>query len=307
MPTDRTKPSFHPLSQTDLPEILALSRADRARFCDRTVGILYMWARQCDTQYASFSGMHLLRSIWNGRRVYGCPIGEGDFSAALDAVAADAADDGEALVFASLSTEEADRIAAHFGGGERSTDEGWNDYLYSAEALSTFAGRAYHGPRNHVNRFSALYPDYTYDSLTPELIDEVSAFYAVQRIAADDGTESAAAEADAAAEMLLLYPDLLKAGAPLSGGVLRVSGEIVGFSIGEIADDTLYVHIEKGNTAYSGVYPMLVREFARRAPECGVKWINREEDDGNPGLRRSKLAYRPSALLEKTVLTVPRI
>ena len=306
MPIDRTRPDFCPLTVSRIPAIEKFSRMRGNRFCDRTTGILYMWAKQCDTQYAEFGGMHLLRSVWGGRRVYACPFGDGDLDAALDAIAADAEADGEVLAFASLSHEEAERIAAHFGGGERLTDEGWNDYLYSAAALAEFAGRAYHGMRNHVNRFCALYPDYVYTPLTPEQIEDVSAFYAVQRIAADDGTESAAAEADAAAELLALYPTLVEAGAPLLGGVLTVSGEIVGFSIGEIVDDTLYIHVEKGNIAYSGVYPMLVREFARRVSEMGIQWINREEDDGNPGLRRSKLAYRPTAQLEKTVLVVSR-
>ncbi len=306
MAIDSVRPDFRPLTPALAEEIKAYSRAAGSRFCDKTTGILFMWAKQSDTRYARFADMHLLRSDWNGRRVYGCPVGEGDFSAALGAIAADADADHVPLVFASLSAEEADRIAAYFGGGARTTDADWSDYLYSAEALASLAGRAYHGPRNHVNRFLATYPDYTYGPLTPESIEDVSAFFALQRVAEDDGTESAAAEANAAADMLSLYAALLDAGLPLCGGVLRVGGEIVGFSIGEFADDTLFVHIEKGNTAYSGVYPMLVREFARCGVEAGVSFINREEDDGNPGLRRSKLAYRPTVLLEKTMLVIPR-
>lgn len=299
-------PDFQPLTPAQTPFILE-THAPACRFCDKTPGILTMWARQLDTHWATAADCLLLRSCWGGRLVYSAPAGASGsaaFADALDAAAADARALGGPLAFASLSAGEADRIAAHFGSGERITNDGWYDYLYAAEPLTTLAGRAYHGPRNHVNRFCATYPDYTYSPLTPADLGEVREFFARQRVTADDGTDSAAAEADATADMLDLYPALLDAGAPLTGGVLRVSGEIVGFSIGEVLDDTLYVHIEKGNTAFTGVYPMLVREFSRMAGGS-VGFINREEDDGDPGLRRSKLAYRPLEQLEKFMLLCP--
>ena len=40
-----------------IPAIEKFSRMRGNRFCDRTTGILYMWAKQCDTQYAEFGGM----------------------------------------------------------------------------------------------------------------------------------------------------------------------------------------------------------------------------------------------------------
>ena len=49
---------------------------------------------------------------------------------------------------------------------------------------------------------------------------------------------------------------------------------------------------------------MINREFA--AHNCAdFKYVNREDDVGDPGLRTSKLSYHPVALLEKYVVTVP--
>ena len=90
------------------------------------------------------------------------------------------------------------------------------------------------------------------------------------------------------------------------GGILRVDGAIVGISMGEIVRDTLYVHIEKADVRYSGVYQKLVNCFAREFVTDEVRYINREEDVGDPGLRKSKLSYHPVALQEKYTVRVSR-
>ena len=88
------------------------------------------------------------------------------------------------------------------------------------------------------------------------------------------------------------------------GGLLKTEGKIIGLSIGEILGDTLFVHVEKSLREVQGAYPLLVREFAKCFVSDGVNFINREEDDGNEGLRTSKLSYHPVKLLEKFLVTV---
>ena len=70
-------------------------------------------------------------------------------------------------------------------------------------------------------------------------------------------------------------------------------------ALGEVQGDTLYVHIEKADIRYHGAYQMIVREYARYACTEGVQYINREDDAGDEGLRKSKLAWRPCGLLDK--------
>lgn len=57
--------------------------------------------------------------------------------------------------------------------------------------------------------------------------------------------------------------------------------------------DTLIIHIEKADIAYEGVYQALVNEYAKCFVTPGVRYINREEDAGDEGLRRSKESYHP--------------
>ena len=88
------------------------------------------------------------------------------------------------------------------------------------------------------------------------------------------------------------------------GGVLRVSGQVVGFAIGEVVGDTLFVHIEKADRTCEGCYQMVVSQFAQMFAVDGVEHINREDDTGDLGLRTSKLSYKPVALLEKYAVVV---
>lgn len=51
------------------------------------------------------------------------------------------------------------------------------------------------------------------------------------------------------------------------GGALRVSGQIVAFSIGEVIGDTLIVHIEKARKEVAGVYEAINHSIRRKWPK----------------------------------------
>ena len=89
----------------------------------------------------------------------------------------------------------------------------------------------------------------------------------------------------------------------LKGGLLRVDGELAAFSIGEpICSNTFGVHIEKADTRFHGAYPAMAQAFAAHFA-MDYTYLNREEDLGIPGLRKSKLSYYPELLLEKWTAT----
>ena len=76
----------------------------------------------------------------------------------------------------------------------------------------------------------------------------------------------------------------------------------MGFTIAErITEDMLDVHFEKARADVPGAYPMLAREFARliRGTMPGIRYLNREEDMGQPNLRKAKTEWYPLYLLEK--------
>ena len=84
----------------------------------------------------------------------------------------------------------------------------------------------------------------------------------------------------------------------LSGAVL-IDGKIEALSIGgKINRNTVTVHVEKANTNYRGLYQLINNEFCKHVAASipNVKYINREEDMGLPGLRKAKLSYKPCKL-----------
>ena len=89
----------------------------------------------------------------------------------------------------------------------------------------------------------------------------------------------------------------------LTGGVLRIDGKVVAFTIGEpICEDTYVVHIEKAYADVQGAYTMINQQFVEH--ECmNYKYVNREDDTGAEGLRKAKLSYRPAFMVEKGDVT----
>ena len=106
-------------------------------------------------------------------------------------------------------------------------------------------------------------------------------------------SESGELEGCAAIRLMKRYFDL-----NLYGAILKANNKIVSLSIGEKMGDTLFVHVEKGLIEFSGVYQVMVQKFAETYAG-DVLFINREEDDGVEGLRKSKLSYHPIGLLNK--------
>ena len=89
----------------------------------------------------------------------------------------------------------------------------------------------------------------------------------------------------------------------LVGGILRVDGKVVAFTIGEaVNEDVFVVHIEKAYAEINGAYPAINQEFVKHEASQ-YRYINREEDLGMEGLRKAKMSYRPVILLERYLVT----
>ena len=177
-------------------------------------------------------------------------------------------------------------------------DRLWQDYLYRAEDLMTFAGRRYSGQRNHINKFRKLYPDAVYRPITREDADKVEAFW--EEFHRIFNKEHALAKMELCSARKLMR----QVGKPwVRAGAIELEGKFIAIALAEVCGDTLVCHIEKGLPQYEGVYPTMVQSFAAANAE-GLRWINREDDAGDKGLRTSKLQYLPAELGAKIRIRV---
>ena len=79
-------------------------------------------------------------------------------------------------------------------------------------------------------------------------------------------------------------------------------GEVVAMAIGERKRDMLFEHVEKAMPDVPGAYPAMAQAFVKSFP--GVRFLNREDDGGDEGLRYSKMNYKPIELREKFLVTI---
>lgn len=250
-----------------------------------------------NTQFAVQDGFLILKFWAENELVYMMPVGNGDLKKMLDAMIADATQEGEGFCMlgvcsgmrADLEAIMPDKI--HF---EANRD--YADYLYLRTDLTTLAGKKFQAKRNHVNKFRRTY-DYTYLPLTSDRIQECLELEAEWCKAKDcDKFEGTGNERRALIYALHNFDAL-----GLTGGILHVDGNIVAFTFGmPINQDTFGVHVEKADTNIDGAYAMINYEFANHIPEQ-YTYINREEDLGIEGLRKAKLSYQPAIILEKYI------
>ena len=265
--------------------------------CDLAFANMYCWQELYRSAWAIVEGFLVIRfRIDGGERIgYMQPLGEGDFTPILPLLREDAHAHGQRLRIIGL-TELAcaamrERPPEHFAFA---SDRALEDYVYAADDLRNLPGRRYQPKRNHINRFTAEYPDYRYEELTPERFDECMTLERAWRSAHEGHTAELCAEQRAMQRAFAHFEEL-----GLYGGCIYVGDKLVAFTYGSAVNDRTFVtHVEKADTEFDGAFTIINKLFAQHLPERFL-FIDREEDLGLEGLRRAKLSYHPAFLQRK--------
>lgn len=289
---------FHPIELTDREQIQQIVRESECRNCDLNFLNLMSWRFLYDTQVAYHGDWLLFRFKAEGHNAYLAPVGHGDWAAVVGDLLEDARQQDTPFLMLGCPEVQLGYINAAMPDYFYATaDRSYTDYIYHRESLATLAGKKLQQKRNHANKFEKLYPNYEYLPLTPEFIPECLALRE-QWEEEKDNVPSGRLSADAERRSIeYVFSHWEELGA--IGGVLRIEGKIIAFTYGgPVNYDTFDTCAEKADFNFEGAFAMINREFARHLPEQFV-YINREEDLGLPGLRRSKESYRPAFLLNK--------
>ena len=254
-------------------------------------GTSYIWADSKDIKVC-FEGDIFLKKVGN---TYEFPVGTLDklkIREIVDALKFDSEDYGK-FIFKELMQNQVDILKEIFPNKfSYKEDRGDYEYIYSINDLANLKGKKYHSKRNHISKFNKMYSwEYSCDLDIKESIDFFEKWFITNK------TEKKLDKIDefsAIKKSIFNFKNL-----NLISGTIKIDNKIVACTIGEkINDKVLVVHFEKGFIEYEGIYSVINNEFCKsQLGKCN--FVNREEDMNIPGLRKSKLSYKPRILLKK--------
>lgn len=267
------------------------------RGCNYSFANLILWGRQ---RAAFVEGFLVIFSQFDRRAVYSFPMGQGDPTAALEAIIDDARQRDIPCCLAFLVREDCDTLERLFPGRFRfHADRDSFDYIYDIQELAELRGRKFQRKRNHLHKFLAAHPDYRAEPITEETLPAVRQMvedWFAQRLAIDP-LEDFHLERLALSRAFDHYGEL-----KLDGLVLREQDRILAMTMGSpLSPATFDIHFEKALLDVDGAYNAVNLEFARylRSRYPDLRWLDREDDMGLEGLRKAKLSYNPARMVEK--------
>lgn len=292
---EQEKLIFHPIAMDDRDWINEKLKEDNLDACEYTFANNYIWADVYGVQVGQVYDCGVIRYKEQKNYKYSFPFGSGDKKAAIELLKRICAVHNHRLVLYPVVEDDRLKLAEWFPGEfEISSDRDRFDYVYTVEKLSLLKGKKLHGKRNHIARFMDE-GDWRYEEMSGENIPEC-------RKMAKEWVSMRSEKWNEEMEQEIGVLDLAFSHfneLDLKGGVLYKSGQIVAFSVGEqLKADTFVVHFEKAFPDLQGAYPMINQQFVLHEAQK-YTYVNREEDTGDPGLRKAKLSYYPDILIKK--------
>nr|WP_241633826.1 phosphatidylglycerol lysyltransferase domain-containing protein [Fusobacterium gastrosuis] len=262
---------------------------------DNTFTNLYLWSFGEDTEYKIENDILLIKSVYEGEVYYHMPMpkyekyeDEETIKKMVEIIKKLIEEKASILYFTEYWVE---KLKKYFEFKEARYLE---DYIYSVESLAYLKGRSYAKKKNRVSNFKRNY-EYTYEKITEANIKEVIEFQKLwAKLNIDKDQEVLISETMGIIEVLKNFEHL-----DAIGGLLRVDGKIVAYTLGEELNEKMFViHVEKALIEYIGSYQAINMIFLQEEA-LKYEFVNREDDFGDEGLREAKMSYKPINLLKK--------
>ncbi|MDD4951176.1 MAG: phosphatidylglycerol lysyltransferase domain-containing protein [Desulfovibrionaceae bacterium] len=289
---------FEPLSIERMNEYNALLARCPERTSDSSFANLWGWAEHYGLEWSFAHGLAWVRQTLPEVR-YWCPVGPWETT---DWTACPALGQGASLTRIPETLAKALERALGPEIRLRECREHW-DYLYSVPELIELSGNKFHKKKNLLNQFVKGY-DFEYKIMDLDCVEDVLEMQAEWRHWWEEGhepSEALGAENRAIARVLHDF-DRIKC---LMGAAIRVKGKVVAYTVAECLErkKTVVIHFEKADIAFRGAYQAINQMFLQNsASEYAL--VNREQDLGDPGLRRAKLSYNPVGFVPKYDLEI---
>lgn len=270
--------------------------------CNWSFSNMILWNEAFLPHYTFINDMLILAVLKDKNSpLYNFPIGKGDVKTAIDTLIIFAQKNKQTFKMVYLTDEMKNALESLYPNQFEFEEKRDNfDYIYLVENLLHLKGKKYQAKRNHINRFKKNY-QYSYAPLTKGDIPECLEVLKLWMEENNCGPDNCLMEQETcAAELALIIYNQLD----MKGGVLRVEGKVVAFTLGKALNDKVFdVQMEKALKEYHGAYAMINQQFVEHEMQ-NYLYVNREEDVNDPGLRQAKLSYYPAILLKKYVATL---
>lgn len=265
-----------------------------AKECDLNLMNAYLWRNEFNIKFAIFDGTLIKAyfkddgSIWG----YCMPTGK-NIRGALNCIMEDASERGKNPYIVMLTTGQRGMLESVYPSKfiyERSPEN--QDYIYFTKDLVTLQGKKFHAKRNHISKFYKTYSDTRFETIDSsnknDAMQVVLEWCSENNINPDEHEETKVIR-----EALEISDEF-----DMRGAVLYVEEKPVAMTLGsEISHLVFDINFEKALREYDGVYAVINNEFAKTLTK--YEYINREEDMGLEGLRKSKLSYNPCIIIDR--------
>ncbi len=284
-------PASRPLELIDKPLLDRLCTDIQPRVSELSFAGLYLFRNAHEYRVTTTEGsIIILGKGYDGSGYFLPPLG-GDVLEALNIMFAD----GQTLYGADDSYVERYLVNSHL---HITFSRDSCDYLYLRDELATLPGSRFHKKKNRISYFTARH-DYTVSHFSREHLKGcLNVLDRWLKSSRNEAGRSVLLEVDAASDALNFADEL-----ELAGIVVIVNDNVAAFALGErLNRDTVVCHFEKADPFTEGLNQLVNREFARLLyQDC--KYLNREQDLGDAGLRSAKLSYHPVDMVKKYFVT----
>lgn len=267
---------------------------ENSQCTDFTCGLVMMWKEALNLEFAIYNETFYLKGNFGGEDKFYLPCGKENLKNSIENIKEFCIEKNIEMQLVSVPFERVSEIEKHYKI-EYTESRDYSDYVYLSENLKKLSGRAFHQKRNHISSFKKKNPEYKFVLINNENIDRVKDFYIsfCESFKAESKSEIIERKCSQFA-----LDNMQKIG--LVGAFIETNGKIIAFTLGEIKRDVLFVHVEKADRNVKGSYAVINNEFVNYcAQKYNIKWVNREDDSGDLGLRKAKLSYKPDHLAIK--------
>ncbi|MDK0862852.1 phosphatidylglycerol lysyltransferase domain-containing protein [Clostridium perfringens] len=282
---------------------------DKNKFlsCEYSFATLFMWKEFNNIEYNILNDIFIIKKYDNNNGDFFMePLGEIDDSDLINLInhlELIRKEEERKWLFGDISIRFLNRLKGIYKEDLIFEEEINNfDYVYDFNDLINLSGRKFRKKRNKYNQFiknynykTKFFKSFLDNKEKKECLEFLDKWYLENKQKDDEFLAEINGTRNLINYLEELDLDLIQ---------LYVDNKLIGISIGERFNDSTYiVHVEKCLKEFNGAYAFINNSLLKNY-FLDLKYVNREEDLGVLGLRKSKMSYNPKFLERKYLVKI---